>query len=706
MNIRVNLTTSITDGTEVVFRSPVDCSLVTGLIVYYDGGSKEFAFADSHGNNVGDIDHLFAENAVVKVILDVTNAMAFVQNADTNAYIERTFVKTVNGVAPDENGNVVVEGGGPGGGIVQETDPTVPAWAKQPEKPTYTAAEVGALPSSTVIPTVPTKVSAFENDKGYLTEHQDLSGYAKNEDIPTKPEDIGAQPSGNYALKTEIPTVPVQSVNGKTGAVSLSASDVGARAFTWMPTAQEVGALPSTYTPPNQTADQVGADPKGTAANAVSQHNTADDSHNDIRLELKAINDRLTAFFDSDDQTLDELSEIVAYITSNKTLIDSITTSKVSVADIVNNLTTNASNKPLSAAQGVALKALIDAITVPTKLSQLTNDKGYLTQHQDISGKVDKAGLTLGRHADGLLYVFVDGQPVGDGVDLPTGGIDGYITPDKQIVFNNLPDGEYTLAYIADDGSVVPIGAMEKDTNVYYTVKSTLTNCTNSNSATQVAQGSAYSATITAKSGYELKSVTATMGGSAVTVTNGKINITSVTGNIVITAVAEEVQTADPTNFCVVNTTVNTAGYYADTNASSPSYGWISGGRCSSAGENRTDSSTTCLTNYIPVQNGDIVYVKGLDISTTAYSGIYKADKTAIKGFLMTDSGGSGYVKDINLTGEWEQFTINNASAGFVRICGTPSSFDLSGNTKTFFERCDINSLNIIVNIKRNGAWL
>lgn len=35
------------------------------------------------------------------------------------------------------------------------------------------------------IPTVPTKVSAFENDKGYLTEHQDLSDYAKKSDIPS-----------------------------------------------------------------------------------------------------------------------------------------------------------------------------------------------------------------------------------------------------------------------------------------------------------------------------------------------------------------------------------------------------------------------------------------------------------------------------------------------------------------------------------------
>lgn len=89
MNIRVDLTTPIIDGTEVVFRSPVDCSQVTGLKVYYNGESKEFAFADAHGNNVGDIDHLFAENVVVKVILDVTTGMAFVQNADTNAYLEQ-----------------------------------------------------------------------------------------------------------------------------------------------------------------------------------------------------------------------------------------------------------------------------------------------------------------------------------------------------------------------------------------------------------------------------------------------------------------------------------------------------------------------------------------------------------------------------------------------------------------------------------------
>lgn len=107
MNIRVDLTTPIKDGTEVVFRSPVDCSQITGLIVYVSENgitsSQEFALADAHGNNVGDIDHLFAENVVVKVILDVTHGMAFVQNADTNAYLEGRFADIFDKLCPPIN---------------------------------------------------------------------------------------------------------------------------------------------------------------------------------------------------------------------------------------------------------------------------------------------------------------------------------------------------------------------------------------------------------------------------------------------------------------------------------------------------------------------------------------------------------------------------------------------------------------------------
>lgn len=45
-----------------------------------------------------------------------------------------------------------------------ETDPTVPAWAKAATKPSYTASEVGALPNTTVIPTVPATTSLIKGD--------------------------------------------------------------------------------------------------------------------------------------------------------------------------------------------------------------------------------------------------------------------------------------------------------------------------------------------------------------------------------------------------------------------------------------------------------------------------------------------------------------------------------------------------------------
>lgn len=141
---------------------------------------------------------------------------------------------------------------------------------------------------------------------------------------------------------------------------------------------------------PAYTASEVGADASGTAERKVSEHNVALDAHNDIRLLLQGLIERINALADSDDTTLDQMSEVVAYIKSNKSLIDAITTSKVNVSDIIDNLTTNVRNKPLSAAQGVALKALIDGITIPEKLPnpQKLTFSGAVTAEYDGSGAV------------------------------------------------------------------------------------------------------------------------------------------------------------------------------------------------------------------------------------------------------------------------------------------------------------------------------
>lgn len=78
----------------------------------------------------------------------------------------------------------------------------IAAWAKAAEKPTYTASEVGALSSSTIIPTVPSNVSAFTNDAGYLTSHQDISGKANSADLAT------VATSGSYNDLDNKPTIP------------------------------------------------------------------------------------------------------------------------------------------------------------------------------------------------------------------------------------------------------------------------------------------------------------------------------------------------------------------------------------------------------------------------------------------------------------------------------------------------------------------
>lgn len=99
-----------------------------------------------------------------------------------------------------------------------------------------------------------------------------------------------------------------------------------------------------------------------TVDNKISTHNTNTSAHNDIRELISGLTTRLNTLANSDDTTLDQMSEIVAYIKNNKSLIDGVTTSKVNVSDIINNLTTNVANKPLSAAQGIAIKSLIDAL--------------------------------------------------------------------------------------------------------------------------------------------------------------------------------------------------------------------------------------------------------------------------------------------------------------------------------------------------------
>ena len=215
-------------------------------------------------------------------------------------------------------------------------------------------------------------------------------------------------------------------------------------------------------TKPSYTASEVGADSFGTAASQVSVHNTRTDTHSDIRLLIQGLTDRLNAALDSDDATLDQMSEVVTYIKSNKTLIDTITTSKVSVADIVNDLVTNVADKPISAAQGVVLKGLIDALrNDKLDAAELTNAVNTALAQAKASGEFDgprgpegpqgpkgeigPQGPAGPAGTDGAQGpAGADGQPGADGAPGPAG-----TTPNIQIgTVETLPAGSPATASI------------------------------------------------------------------------------------------------------------------------------------------------------------------------------------------------------------------------------------------------------------------
>lgn len=68
--------------------------------------------------------------------------------------------------------------------LTEESDPTVPSWAKQPTKPTYTAKEVGALPAETEIP--------------------DPSSFATKEELKEKADKIKAEDAGSGIVTKEL----------------------------------------------------------------------------------------------------------------------------------------------------------------------------------------------------------------------------------------------------------------------------------------------------------------------------------------------------------------------------------------------------------------------------------------------------------------------------------------------------------------------
>lgn len=94
-NVKITLNEVLVDGHEVTFKAPCDCTAIDLLDVHYvenrTAKNKLFTMKDTHGNALTGIGNLFTAGAYVHVILDTTTGSAYIQNGDTNGYLEDKF---------------------------------------------------------------------------------------------------------------------------------------------------------------------------------------------------------------------------------------------------------------------------------------------------------------------------------------------------------------------------------------------------------------------------------------------------------------------------------------------------------------------------------------------------------------------------------------------------------------------------------------
>lgn len=146
-----------------------------------------------------------------------TDDIIVLQNNKQDVLISGENIKTINNESILGSGNIEIGGGGGGTSdytnltnkpkinnvelvgnkslndlgiqpkgnyLTEETDPTVPSYVKNITQANITSwnnksdfsGNYNDLTNKPTIPVVPTNVSAFTNDVGYLTEHQDISG--------------------------------------------------------------------------------------------------------------------------------------------------------------------------------------------------------------------------------------------------------------------------------------------------------------------------------------------------------------------------------------------------------------------------------------------------------------------------------------------------------------------------------------------------
>ena len=214
-----------------------------------------------------------------------------------------------------------------------------------------------------------------------------------------------------------------------------------------------------------------------------------------------------------------------------------------------------------------------------------------------------------------------------------------------------------------------------------YTITNTLTATTTSNTATTITEKSAYTATLTANSGYELSSVKVTMGGTDITssaYSNGKITISSVTGNIVITAVSTAVVVTIVNLVPTALTPDTLSGAYNGTGYKNNSY---------VSGANPTASKTGYVaTGAIPIDSDNVnaIYVKGAEWASDSSCRLFFGYPSNSYGSHQIKGDGTGNNKMSDI------FTFETLGTNYYKFTYTASGKLLHRTDNTYYFRISL----------------
>lgn len=128
--------------------------------------------------------------------------------------------------------------------------------------------------------------------------------------------------------------------------------------------------------------DAIKRDVETSANTVVSNHNVSNNAHSDIRNLISELAARLNALANSDDTTLDQMAEVVAYIKSNRGLIEGITTAKANKDYVDEELAKKANAASLAkVATSGSYADLSNKPTIPTTLPANGGNADTVNEH-------------------------------------------------------------------------------------------------------------------------------------------------------------------------------------------------------------------------------------------------------------------------------------------------------------------------------------